>query len=754
MLKHADKVKSKRGEKEPEDSTLHTRKVRKLHHDDQPSGQEESMEEETDELLNRDGIEQEEQKGDQGKVEHKEREFWIVGDPQSSEFGKPFLDERLIRAGVRRGPYCLVTREDETTLLLHRAPSVADFHSHYLEKAKPQIAAMEAEARKKLALLGDSRTSERRAELGHWDIIAMRPAFVPRRVIYGFVIFLLIIGTGIMLYRDEPPSLLLPVLVTCLYPIAIMVASRIMMERIQPAEKYVFEFLLVFDLYQTISSSFIFILVLLESNRLGMLRHPWGNRAEVSSPTLRCLIQLHYYNRILELLDTIFRISQKKFRTYGALHFYLRLVNVWSWFAAARVGGGDAFFITALDSAVVAIRFVVFTLSLLRLNWNIRIDFGMHAPKLHLFRKEHLYHLQVYEFAVLLLHALLALWWRSMPAGLMVMQIFVMLQGLFIFTDFYFSRDAEKRLWKRRYTESRLMISFDSSAWLFLYHFGVAMWFEDNIDKDPKLIGYSGSSGGSLVAGTLASGIDARALSTWVISNSFPVAGRNPFRLLSQCEQALDIFLPKDAHLKSTEVLRVLLTKVSSKPPFLMGEVVSTFHTWGELFASLRASCHIPLVCLLPYPVPGHGWYYDGLVWASLFVPWRTFSESDTVIKVSAFGAPGADLKPSVRIPFWWAIFPPSMEALHGLVMLGYHDTQNYFKQPGCSSKSLLLLRQRAKERPLESRLDKGAKQSIRNLEELVRRTWTRVFYFSVFLFVLLVFVCFSLFIVPYMNSL
>ena len=34
------------------------------------------------------------------------------------------------------------------------------------------------------------------------------------------------------------------------------------------------------------------------------------------------------------------------------------------------------------------------------------------------------------------------------------------------------------------------------------------MWIEDNMDKNPSALGYSGSSGGALVAGALASGIN------------------------------------------------------------------------------------------------------------------------------------------------------------------------------------------------------------------------------------------------------
>ncbi|KAJ1494224.1 hypothetical protein T484DRAFT_1766430 [Baffinella frigidus] len=86
----------------------------------------------------------------------------------------------------------------------------------------------------------------------------------------------------------------------------------------------------------------------------------------------------------------MFRMSQKKFRAYGAFHVGLRLINVWSWWAAQTVGGGDVWFITAMDamvvsvrfaiftlSIVVSVRFAIFTLSILRWNWNIKIDFGL-----------------------------------------------------------------------------------------------------------------------------------------------------------------------------------------------------------------------------------------------------------------------------------------------------------------------------------------------------------------------------------------
>lgn len=163
-----------------------------------------------------------------------------------------------------------------------------------------------------------------------------------------------------------------------------------------------------------------------------------------------------------------------------------------------------------------------------------------------------------------------------------------------------------------------------------------------------------------------------------MIFNDFPVAGRNPFRLLHRCELAMDEYLPRDAADTSSSVLRVLLTKVSRRPPFLMGEVVSQFRSWEELFFVLRASCHIPVVGgLLPYPIPDHGWFYDGLLWSSLFVPWRTFGRQDSVFKISPLFV-WADIRPSALVPLWWAIFPPSTDALLGLLMLGYKDAQDW----------------------------------------------------------------------------
>jgi len=381
---------------------------------------------------------------------------WAVADVRNPSFGKAFTDDAALRAGVRSGDHMLVEGPQGTVVLRYTEDPLEDFVAEYHAQLSPVRAAWRPHAR-------DRRTSEQRAELGHWDLVTVRPDLVFHRFLCGLAA---LATYGFMLYlssNDEPASAVVPLLVTLGYPVVLQMTARVMRDR-APAEKYVFEMLLAFDLFQLVASAVIFVLVVLEAHRLDMLIPPVGHLPSVSSPMLRQLVWCHYHNRIVELADTIFRMSQKKFRAYGALHVGLRLVNVWSWWAAHTVGGGDVWFITALDAVVVTVRFMVFTLSILRWNWNVHIDFGMYAPKMQLFRKEHLYYLQLTEFLLLLAHALLCLAWGNMPVLPMLAQVAVMTTGTIIFTDFFISRDAEKSKSARNRPHSPHTLSYCTAS--------------------------------------------------------------------------------------------------------------------------------------------------------------------------------------------------------------------------------------------------------------------------------------------------
>ncbi len=123
-------------------------------------------------------------------------------------------------------------------------------------------------------------------------------------------------------------------------------------------------------------------------------------------------------------------------------------------------------------------------------------------------------------------------------------------------------------------------------------------------DKFPQGVAFAGASGGALVAAALASGVNLRELVEFVLVQH-PIVRRAPWRLFDACDLALKTFLPENAAASMSGRVRVLLTRVSLKPPFFTGEVVDQFVDWIDAFKGLRASCHVPGLNIFPYEYHG-----------------------------------------------------------------------------------------------------------------------------------------------------
>merc|ERR1711937_351336 len=102
---------------------------------------------------------------------------------------------------------------------------------------------------------------------------------------------------------------------------------------------------------------------------------------------------------------------------------------------------------------------------------------------------------------------------------------------------------------------------------------------------------------------------------------------------------------------------RVLLTNLSWKYPFFSAEVITTFRNNKDVWHALRASCHVPIIGGIgPHIYDGRA-YFDGMFWPQMMVQWRG-STDDHLVRVSAFSAPLAQIKPPV-LPSWWSVLPP-----------------------------------------------------------------------------------------------
>jgi len=446
-----------------------------------------------------------------------------------------------------------------------------------------------------------------------------------------------------------------PLIASVSYILFIRIGTTYMHRR-QPPQRFVFEALFAYNLLQLVLNAWKVYFFLVTVIKLEMTT--WGNTLTYAGTPLQELVYIHYLNCFLDLVHTIFLIVLKKYDHLSFLHVYVRLLLLWNWYVVAEFGAyGDSYFGALTQSIAAFVCYSYYVTSLLSFELS--------------YIKNLVTKLQMCEFSVCIFHSFYVIYAQNMHFTFPLLQGVAMVQLLLLYTNFQFNRAAVKPV-------ETLAFSFDSTGWLYLYHFGVGRFVKDHV-KDYTQYIYSGSSGGCLVAASLCAGIDIDDLIDFVISCQ-PICRFNPFRMLPCAEEAIKKYVPDDTHTRISNRLRVLTTKVVAHPPFFMGCVHDEFDDFEDLKTTLRASCHVPFVAgLLPYRTR-RGLFYDGLFWSSsLFVPWRNFG-SGQFIKVSPF-APAADLFPSVTIPFWWALFPPSKDVCCGIVELGYKDAYNYLKQ-------------------------------------------------------------------------
>jgi len=213
---------------------------------------------------------------------------------------------------------------------------------------------------------------------------------------------------------------------------------------------------------------------------------------------------------------------------------------------------------------------------------------------------------------------------------------------------------------------------------------------------------FSGSSGGALVSVALGTGIPIRELFEYVLEQ-LPACKLHPYRMFPAVEVAMKKFLPKNVAESASGRVRILLTRIGMKPPFITGEVVDQYGDWWDVFHRARASCHVPVLNPLPYRHEKR-LYFDGLIWSSLLVPWGG-DLSDLVVKISATSAPLTDIRAPLS-PLWWILLPPNLDALRGLFWLGYRDAAQWFSEPApldmCGFRCDRVPRSRRNQRPEE----------------------------------------------------
>jgi len=217
-----------------------------------------------------------------------------------------------------------------------------------------------------------------------------------------------------------------PALMTMVYFCMIYFGTKFMENR-EPNPR-LRKYMLTYNLYQVVLNAWcVFGLI-----REAVMNHPHPLHftIEQSSYKLSFLIWIHYNNKFIELLDTTFMVFNKKKEQVSFLHVYHHVLIMWSRWAVCKWGcGGIAWFSAMLNSAIHVAMYGYYTLAALKLPcpW-----------------KKMLTMMQMGQFCFCMSTAVYAMVAGIYPFYLSLLNIWVMVNMLVLFGQFYKKRYAQK----------------------------------------------------------------------------------------------------------------------------------------------------------------------------------------------------------------------------------------------------------------------------------------------------------------------
>eukprot|EP00471_Norrisiella_sphaerica_P006537 CAMPEP_0184490028 /NCGR_PEP_ID=MMETSP0113_2-20130426/16974_1 /TAXON_ID=91329 /ORGANISM="Norrisiella sphaerica, Strain BC52" /LENGTH=312 /DNA_ID=CAMNT_0026873755 /DNA_START=64 /DNA_END=1002 /DNA_ORIENTATION=- len=225
-------------------------------------------------------------------------------------------------------------------------------------------------------------------------------------------------------------SYVYPLVVSILYLGLITLGQRFMKNR-EAMDDFCKPCMLIYNLYQTVFNTWWVVMVILEVVKLGYPPFTLPLTFKADQFNLGFLIWLHYQNKYLEMFDTVFMVLRKKTRQVSFLHCYHHLLLLWAWFVVCRFGcGGEAYFGALMNSIIHVLMYGYYFLSTIKIPvpW-----------------KRYLTKLQMLQFVVCLVHTLGCAYKNIYPRSLAMVEVWVMVNMLYLFNEFYKQAYAAKK---------------------------------------------------------------------------------------------------------------------------------------------------------------------------------------------------------------------------------------------------------------------------------------------------------------------
>ena len=233
--------------------------------------------------------------------------------------------------------------------------------------------------------------------------------------------------------NDEPFKKVwwsLPITFSILYYTMVYFGPKIMENR---KEFQIKHYIFTYNLYQCILNLWCVVAMVYEVCQNPWFKSWWGNDPQpgIGGFRISFLVWIHYNNKYVELLDTLFMILRKKNNQISFLHCYHHILLIWAWFLVCKVqSGGDVYFGALVNSFIHVIMYAYYTMSLL----NIPCPW-----------KKWITTCQLIQFVICFVHAVYAFYIHNMPRILPLAQMWVMSNMFVLFSQFYLKSYLAKK---------------------------------------------------------------------------------------------------------------------------------------------------------------------------------------------------------------------------------------------------------------------------------------------------------------------
>ena len=216
-----------------------------------------------------------------------------------------------------------------------------------------------------------------------------------------------------------------PLIASVLYLSMVFVGPKIMRKRDEPFNPKAM--MLVYNIYQTLFN--VYVCYLFDNEIRTNNFKIWGETCrwnDARSFGVALGVWLHYNNKYLELLDTVWMILRKKERQVSFLHVYHHVLLVWAWWMVCwtieQAPCLDVYFGALCNSFIHVVMYSYYAMALM----------GVAVPW-----KKYITQLQLLQFVVVFCHAVYALLYTKCLKILPYSQMFVMANMLVLFGNFY-----------------------------------------------------------------------------------------------------------------------------------------------------------------------------------------------------------------------------------------------------------------------------------------------------------------------------